>query len=540
MIEIMGHKPHATNLRDLLILRADYGDKPLLIIRDEVLTYADADRLSNRVANRLIEHGVTKGDVVATFMYNSIAQALIWFGCAKMGAVYAPLNVSLVRDDLAYSLNDTEAMVLILDEELAPAYNAAKPLLTFDPKVLVLGEPKVIETGGALGFDDLLDGAEALPEVEIKGTDPMAIVYTGGSTSMPKGVLVSHLYYIGAAIRYAEIAQATDQDVHFANSHFFHIGGQQFAITGPLYNGMTGVMEKWFSASRYWDIARKHGATIVDPIGTMMAVLLRQPKSELDRQHKVRVGVGVASGQVRGALHREFEERFGAPMLEVYAMTEVGVLICSERVDDRRENSSGKPHGWAEIMVVDQDDNPVPPNTVGHLLLRPSVINTYMIEYVNKPAETLAAWRNLWYHSGDLGTMDEDGYVYFIGREAHWVRRRGENVSAFEVEKALSEHPAVLDCAIVGVLSDVGDEDIKAYVQVAEGAEQPAPMDLVAWCRERIAYFKVPRYIEFVDGFPRTMTKNEIARHELRERGIGHCWDATVDAWITEEAGEQP
>ena len=296
--------------------------------------------------------------------------------------------------------------------------------------------------------------------------------------------------------------------MHFANSHFFHIGGQQCAITGPLYNGMTGVMEKWFSASRYWDIARKYGATIVDPIGTMMAVLLRQPKSELDRQHKVRVGVGVASGQVRGVLHREFEERFGAPMLEVYAMTEVGVLICSERVNDRREGSSGKPHGWAKIMVVDQDDNPVPPNTLGHLLLRPSVINTYMIEYVNKPAETLAAWRNLWYHSGDLGYMDEDGYLYFIGREAHWVRRRGENVSAFEVEKALSEHPAVLDCAIIGVLSDVGDEDIKAYVHVVEGQEQPVPMELVAWCQERIAYFKVPRYIEFVDDFPRTMTKN--------------------------------
>ena len=155
MIDIMGHKPDATNLRDLLILRAAYGDKPLLIIRDEVLTYVDADRLSNRVANSLVELGVTKGDVVATFMYSSSAQALIWFGCAKMGAVYAPLNVSLVRDDLAYSLNDTEAMLLILDEELTPAYNAAKPLLTFDPKVMVLGEPNAIESGGALSFEDL-------------------------------------------------------------------------------------------------------------------------------------------------------------------------------------------------------------------------------------------------------------------------------------------------------------------------------------------------------------------------------------------------
>ena len=532
MIDIMGHKPHATNLRDLLTLRANYGSKPLLIIRDEVLTYADADQLSNRVANRLTEHGIIKGDVVATFMYNSIAQALIWFGCAKIGAVYAPLNVSLVRDDLAYSLNDTGAKLLVLDEELAPAYNAAKPLLILKPRILVLGDTSVIETGEALSFEDLLEGDESLPKVEVLGTDPMSIVYTGGSTNMPKGVLVSHLYYIGAAIRYAEIAEASDEDVHFANSHFFHIGGQQFAITGPLYNGMTGVMEKWFSASRYWAVARKYGATIIDPIGTMMAVLLRQPESSLDRQHKVRVGVGVASGQVRGEMHRTFEKRFGAPMLEVYAMTEVGVLICSERVNDRREGSSGKPHGWAEIMVVDEHDNQLPPNTVGELILRPTQINTYMIEYINKPAETLASWRNLWYHSGDLGRMDEDGYIYFIGRQAHWIRRRGENVSAFEVEKALTGHPAVIDSAIVGVPSDLGDEDIKAYVQTTEVAENPDPNTIISWLKERIAYFKVPRYVEFVDSFPRTMTKNEIARHELRERGIGPAWDATEDRWL--------
>jgi len=265
-MKIMGQTPHSTNLRDLLILRANYGDKPLLIIRDRILTFKEADRLSNVVANKLISCGVQKGDVVATFMYNSLEQALIWFGCAKMGAIYAPLNVSLVRDDLAYSLNDTGAKLFILDEELAPAYNAAKTLLTLDPRVFVLGNTGSIENNAAECFEDLTTGDDTLPDIEIKSTDPMAIVYTGGSTSMPKGVLVSHLYYIGAAIRYAEIAEATENDVHFANSHFFHIGGQQFAITGPLYTGMTGIMEKWFSASRYWDICRKYDVTIVDPI----------------------------------------------------------------------------------------------------------------------------------------------------------------------------------------------------------------------------------------------------------------------------------
>jgi crotonobetaine/carnitine-CoA ligase len=531
MADILGHTPDVVTLRDLVVKRAaKYGDKPLLICRDEVLTYAEADRLSNRVANSLIAEGIGKGDVVATLMYNSLSQALIWFACAKIGAIYAALNVSLAKDDLAYSLNDTGALMLVVDEELAPAYIASIPGLDLDPKVLVHGDPAAIPNPGIRAYDVLLEGDESLPDAEVSGTDPACIVYTGGSTSMPKGVLVNHLYYIGAAVRYAEIADVTEDDVHFANSHFFHIGGQQFAITGPLYNGMTGVMTKWFSASNYWNIARKYGATVVDPIGTMMAALLRQPESELDLQHKVRVGIGVASGQVRGELHRTFETRFGAPMLEVYAMTEVGVLICSERVGDRREGSSGKPHGWCEIMVVDADDNPLPANTTGHLLLRPSVINTYMMEYINKPAETLAAWKNLWYHSGDLGYIDDDGYVFFVGREAHWIRRRGENVSAFEVEKALNSHPAIQDCAVVGVPSDLAEEDIKVYVQLNEGAVQPEPMEIVGWCKERIAYFKVPRFVEFVDAFPRTMTKNEIARHELRDRGIGDAWDATKDA----------
>jgi crotonobetaine/carnitine-CoA ligase len=532
MIEILGQTPHATTIRDLVCLRAAHGDKPLLICRDETLTYGDADRLSNRVANRLIERGVVKGDVVATFMYNSLAQALIWFGCAKIGAIYAPLNVSLVKDDLAYSLNDTGARLVIVDAELTETYDAAEPELTAPPEVLVHGAEDGGVDGGRLAFDDLLSGAESLPDADVKASDPMAIVYTGGSTSMPKGVLVSHLYYIAAAIRYAEIAEATEDDIHFANSHFFHIGGQQFGVTGPLYNGMTGVMEKWFSASQYWDLVRKHGATILDPLGTMMAVLLRQPVSDQDRQHKARVGVGIASGQVRRDLRDEFEERFGTPMLEVYAMTEMGVLMCSERLHDRRSGSCGRPHGWAEMMIVDADDNPVPANTTGQVLLRPKVQNTTMIRYVNKPEETIAAWANLWYHSGDLGYLDDDGYIYFVGREAHWIRRRGENVSAFEVEKAMTGHPAVVDCAAVGVPSELGEEDIKAYVQLSDNTDAPVPAELIGWCKERIAFFKVPRYIEFVAAFPRTMTKNEIARHELRDHGIGRAWDSAADDWI--------
>jgi len=524
MIDIMGVTPDCVTMRDLVVKRAEeYGDKPLLICRGETLTYRDADQLSNRVAHGLRAEGIGHGDVVGTFMYNAVAQEVIWFACAKLGAVFASLNVSLAKNDLAYSLNDTGAKLLIVDDELAETFLAAKPEVTLDPKVFVHGPDEGI--AGVPRYEALVSDDESLPEATVLSSDPVCITYTGGSTSMPKGVLASHLYYIAAAIRYQEIAQATDRDVHYANSHFFHIGGQQFGVTGPLYCGMTGIMHKWFSASRYWDTVREHDVTIIDPLGTMMSVLLLAEPSPADREHKVRVGVGIAASQVRKDLRDEFETRFGAPMLEVYSMTEMGVLLLSERLDDRRDGSCGKAHGWAEVRIVDEEDNPVPQGQQGQIVLRPSVMNSCMIEYINKPAETLAAWRNLWYHSGDLGYLDEDGYLYFVGREAHWIRRRGENVSAFEVEKAITSHPSVQDCGVVGVPSELGEEDIKAYVQLAEGAAALEPGEVVAWCGERIAYFKTPRYVEFVAEFPRTMTKNEIARHELRARGVDGAWD---------------
>ena len=526
MLKILDYEPQATTLRELIHLRRSNGDKPLLICRDEVLTYAEADRRSNEVANRLLEFGVGKGDVVATFMYNSLAQALVWFGCAKIGAIYAPLNVSLVRDDLAYSLNDTGPAILVVDDELAPAYLACRAGLKRSPRLFIHGAAEAGLEADALPFDRLLGGSDRMPDADVRAADPMAIVYTGGSTSMPKGVLVPHLYYIAAAIRYGEIAEATADDVHFANSHFFHIGGQQFGVTGPLYHNMTGVMEKWFSVTRYLGVARKYGVTVIDPIGTMIAALMNRPEAESDRRHRIRVGVGIASGQVRREVRDGFERRFGVTLLEVYSMTELGVMMCSERMHDRRAGSCGRTHGWADVCIVDQEDNPAPVGQPGQILLRPKALNTSMMRYVNKPEETIAAWRNLWYHSGDLGYLDADGYLYFVGREAHWVRKGGENVSAFEVEKVIASHPAVLDCAIVGVPAELGEEDIKAYVQLKPGAGAVEPGVLVAYCRERIAFFKVPRYVEFVDGFPRTMTKNEIARHELRARGVGRAWDS--------------
>ncbi|MFT7598960.1 MAG: crotonobetaine/carnitine-CoA ligase [Acidimicrobiales bacterium] len=520
-MKLNGIELQHTNMRDVFVDQAKLGDKPLLICEGETLTYADADERSNRIASSLAGFGIGKGDVVATFLYNSVDHAAIWYACVKLGAVFASLNVSLAPNELVYSLGDTGAKLIVVDNELLDLYEKARP--NFDDgliEVLWRGADR----SDYLAYPRLLDGDDVLPEVVLAPNDPMSIIYTGGSTSMPKGVLAPHLYYVAAAERYKEITQSQPDDVHFANSHLFHVGGQQFGIMGPLYCGTTGVMAKWFSVSKYWSLARETGATIIDPIGTMISALLSLPPSSADRDHQVRVGIGIASGQVRSDFRSNFETRFEVPLLEVYAMTEVGVLLCSERLDDKTVDSCGKTNGWADILIVDEEESPVPTGEQGQILLRPTATNTMMLEYINKPAETIAAWRNLWYHSGDIGYLDDDGCLHFVGRQAHWVRVRGENVSAFEVEKVLSAHDAVDDCAVVGVPGELGEEDIKAYVQLVSGSSID-PAELVAWCREQLAYFKVPRYVEFVEEFPRTITKQEIERFALRSQGIGDAWD---------------
>jgi crotonobetaine/carnitine-CoA ligase len=340
--------------------------------------------------------------------------------------------------------------------------------------------------------------------------------------------LVSHAYYVGSGLRYAEVTRANKEDVHYSGAHhLFHSGGQQLGVVGPMFVGMQSHMEKWFSASSYWERARAVGATIIDPIGPVIAALLRQSPTANDAQEEIRLGVGAATGQIPPEMRDAFETRFGVLLLEVYAQTETGgVLMCSQRIDDHRKGSAGVANGWAEIAIVDPDDQFVRPGEQGEIVVRPLLPNTFMIEYINKPIETLSSWRNLWHHTGDLGYLDEDGYLYFVGRQAHWMRRRGENVSSYEVEYCALTMEGVVECAVVGIRDEeMGDEEIKIYV-VRDGTCRLTEADVVAWCSERLAYFKVPRFVEFVAELPRSGAKNEIERHKLREMGKGDSWDA--------------
>ena len=238
----------------------------------------------------------------------------------------------------------------------------------------------------------------------------------------------------------------------------------------------------------------------------------------------MRIGVGIV-GQVPPAVPATFTRRFGVPLVTIYGLTEAGgAMITANRLGAAKEGTVGRSFGWAELRIGDDNDMALPSGTIGQILLRPNFPDMFMIGYHNNPAKTLEIFRNLWLHTGDLGSLDDAGYLTFVGRQAHWIRRRGENISAYEVENVLSTYPGIAEAVVLGVPSPYGEHDIKAFIVTAPGG-QIDPAALVEWCAGRLAAFKVPRFIEIVEDFPRSVTKREVERAVLQKMPNDKAWD---------------
>ena len=499
---------------------AEHGDRPFIAIDGRTLTYRELDQQTDLVAANLARAGLDKGNCVASLMFNCAEQLLGWIGTAKAGGLWAPLNASLVGDDLLHTVLDAKPAFLLVDAE-----NASK--LASLPAQALAGV-HVFVAGGVLPkaapFEALLDPSAGPPPHRVQRPgDPAMILYTGGTTGLPKGVVLPQFAIVSAGYRYGEALSASAADRHYTTLALFHASGVQLGVVGPLLNDMTVVMDRRFSASNYWRRVIEVGATVIDPISTMMSVLVQQPASPLDRQHRVRITTGV-NGQVPPSVPAEFMRRFGIPIVDIYGASETGgAMATSNRLDSACPGSVGKPHGWSHVAVVDDNDCPLPPGMQGRIVLRPTVPFTFMLGYHNNPEATRRAWRNLWFQSGDLGYLDDDGNLFFVGRQAHWLRRRGENVSAYEIEAVIAAHPGVQEVIVTGVASPLGDEDIKAWV--IAGPDRPSELDLADWCGTRLAAFKVPRFIAFVEDFPRSATKREVERAKVKAWDGGACWD---------------
>lgn len=511
-----------TSLKGIVARQASLGDRIAITIDDEAISYAEVDRQANRIANSLASRGIQKGDVVVTYMHNSIDHVLAWFGCAKLGAIWAPVNIALMPVDLAHTLRECRPSAILMDQELLENYRTIREDLGISLLEIV--------RGGTVGqpfvdFAVLYEGSDTEPEVDVHWTDPAGIIFTGGSTGLPKGVLVANAWYFPGVMRYKEFFEPQENDVHVGVGQLYHTIGSAVDVLGPFYWGIPTRLMRWYSTASMLSAITEHGGSLSIMVGPIMMALMAQAKPEQVASNTLRL-VGTATVGLPHEKLVEFREMFGVDSLEIYGQTETGPMcVVQQRLWDRPHHSQGTTNGWAEVMIADQYGASVPAGVTGEILIRCTYPSTFMMGYYNRPDKFAEACRDLWFHTGDLGHLDEQGYLHFEGRMAHSIRVKGENIAAIEIEQVVMSHPAVDRAAVVGTADPrSGDQEIQVFVKLVEG-QTLEPLDIVKHCEDKIAFFKVPRFVEFVDSFPVSATKNEIERHKLRERGTQNSFD---------------
>lgn len=512
-----------------------YGERPFILCGDERVSYTQLLRRAERLAAGLQARGVGHGTRVAFMLPNGLEIVELWFALALLGAIGVPVNTAFRGYQLTYLLNDAGASLLIVGaqylDRLAAVQADVVPVErlivaeTAAPDGAASASPPTLRWPSEPLADVPTSPQAAFPAVDYR--DPVAILHTSGTTGPSKGVIVCHRHeYILGRNMALEMGLRSD-DVYWCGFPFFHNTALAL-ITLPvlLVGGAVAVVER-FSASRFWDEVARYGCTAFYYLGALLTILMKAPPSPRDRQHTLRIGWGLAAS---AETMQAFEERFGVPLLSGYGSTEANV-VCYEPLAARRPGSAGKPRPEFEVRVVDEHDEPVPPGVVGEIVTRPREPFVMFLGYDKKAEATVTAWRNLWFHTGDAGRFDADGYLYFVDRLKDVIRRRGENISSYDVEYVASQHPAVLECAAVAVPAEVGEDEVK-LVAVLRPGHTLDPRELVAFCAERLAYFAVPRYVEFKPALPKTPT-DKVEKHRLRAEGV------TPATWDRERAGVQ-
>ena len=502
-------------------------DKVFVEIGGGEYTYREFHEGVLKTASLFQTLGVAKGDRVGLFMPNCVEYLYCWFGLSAIGAISVPINTAYKRDETAYILSNAEAVALVTDPALADVAGVAADLAPSIRHRLLRGPDAA--TAGWTGFTEAFSAApplESLPEVAPR--DLSMLVYTSGTTGNPKGVQVTHQMYVAAGQGFAHWTQATPDDRFFTCLPFYHANIQYYSTMGALAAGGTLVVVDRFSASRFWDQVREAKATVVNFIGMMMPVLAKNAESPNDRDNTVRLFYG--SPSFSPEFLGEFQERFGTDIIVGFGMTETCYGTIEGIGADRRAGSSGRPRQHPDstfenqVRIADAETGQhVGLDTVGEITIKNPAI---MPGYWRNDEQNRETLREGWLYTGDLGWVDEDGFLYFVDRKKDIIRRRGENISSQEVENVIKRNPNVLDCAVLAVPSELGEDEVKAYVTPRDGASVD-PEDIIYWCAEHLAYFKVPRYLEIRDELPRTPSlrvRKDVLRQE-REDLIAGCFD---------------
>lgn len=485
-------------------------DKIFASFNGQPISFQLIDQHSATIAAELRQRGISTGDRVAVIMRNNAHSLAILFGIARAGAVWIPINVELKSEGLKYILDHSKPNLIFSDI----AY--INMLETVCPEKL---KNSIITSGNGNCINSLellLLNSKSFLDSPPEGSDLFSIMYTSGTTGKPKGVLVTHgmLRLAGESVKY--LTQLSKGDIFFVWEPLFHIGGAQLIILPVIEDLMLAMVER-FSARSFWEQVRKCKATHIHYLGGILQILLKQPADENDKCHSVRIAWG--GGCPKDVWH-QFKSRFGVEIRECYGMTEASSITTANL--QGVIGSVGRAMPWFSLTIEDENQNPLPFGERGEIVIRSSLEGALFSGYFNNTEATSKTLVNGALRTGDSGTLDPSGHLWFHGRMTDSVRCKGENVSAWEVEHVACNHPSVEDCAMIGVLAEIGEQEIKLFVKPKSGLFID-PTELSEWLSERLARYQNPRYIEIVTDFERTPSQR-IIKHVL-SRNITGCWD---------------
>jgi crotonobetaine/carnitine-CoA ligase len=506
----------------ILNARAELSpDAVFLRFGAEQRTFAQTVQCAQLAADALASLGVGRGDKVALMLPNSLEFIDLWFASAMLGAILVPVNTALKGDGLRYIVEHSQSRVAVVDEPLQEVYEAA--LGTAGPR---LRFGRGAARGGWPAIAELLAGAHPrAAQASVRPGDLASVLYTSGTTGLPKGVMNCHAAYHAAGREFAErYVRVRAEDVLYTTLPLFHVNAQMLSTVGALVSGVPLILSPRFSASRFFDEIREHGATVFNYIGAMLTMLHNQIPRDDDGENPVRLTVG---GAAPAELWERFEARFGLQILEIYGLTETATFCLGSPPDDVRVGKLGLPVSWAEVQVQREDGTVADAGEPGEIVVRSKRPQILFEGYYRNEQATRAAMERGWFHSGDRGRRDADGYFVFLDRLKDTIRRRGENISSYEVERIVNTHPDVVESAAVGVSSELGEEDVMIVVVVHERRTLD-PHALVGFCEERMAAFMVPRYVRIREQLPKTATQR-VQKFTLREEGTAGAWDRTAE-----------
>lgn len=474
------------------------------------LTYGAFGLQANRLANHLAATGIEPGQKVAVMLSNCPEFLQSWFAINQIGAVMVPVNVLYSPDELAYLLQDAECVGLIIEPGYLEKYRKVEAGCP-SVKAKILARTRTPERGFELlaTIDDT--GAAEWHPVAIAPNDTSQIIYTSGTTSRPKGAILSHHGSVTQGIALAQHFGLNQGERTCVVLPLFHVNGQFVGVMPTLTVGGTVVLLQSYSASRYWSQVRRHRCTFISIVPMILRTLLAQPPQDTDAQHDIRTSFYALP--TSDAEWTAFEDRFGVRLIEGYGLSETfGICTANPVIHGKtKRHCIGLPVLGRQIRVVDDAWAELPAGQSGGIVVQGAPI---FMGYYRNPEASRSCMAGGWLITGDNGWFDEDGYLHFLDRSKDVIKRAGENIAAGEVERVLAEHPAVAECAVIGVFDPLRDEAVKAVI-VLRANVAATDADLTEWCARSLAPFKVPTLFEYRDDLPKTSI-GKIMKYQLR------------------------